>query len=151
MITKDAARRRCAALMVNFGVRGFSVRVGRIAGAWALCDYTKKEIVINPATLRCDWVFLNQILVHEVAHAALPAAAGHSKLWRDTAAAMGYRLGVRVAYTDRIVGQHEWALTCRTGEHSAIRYEKTFADDEKICGKCIDSGAGEVPVFWERL
>lgn len=151
MIAASALRKRTAAVMVSFGVKGYSVRVGRAAtGAWAHCDQTRKEIVLGRELRDCDWVFVNQIILHEVAH-AIAGGAGHSREWLKTARAMGYRLGVQVPYNSPIEGEHKWVAVCATGAHSAIRYEKTSEDGESICGMCQDTGGGDVLVFWERL
>lgn len=151
-IAPVALRRRVASVMVSFGVRGYSVRVGRPKTlTWAHCDYMKRELVFNGQLLDCDWVFVNQIILHEVAHALAGVRAGHGRKWRDTARAMGYRLGAKVPYSNPQRVEHKWAVTCETGLHSAMRHDKTFADGERKCGKCHDDGAGDVLLFWEAL
>lgn len=152
MITKQSIRRRVAALMIDFGVKGYCVRVSSSTGtAWAHCDYERKEIVMHPRLLLCDWVFINQIALHEVAHALAGPKAGHGSTWLKTARGMGYRLGVKVPYVERVAGEHQWVAVCQTGQHSAIRYQKTAEDGELLCRPCHDSGAGNVGVFWDRL
>lgn len=145
-------RRRAAAVMVDFGVRGYTVRVGAVQrGTWAHCDYSKRELVFGRALLSCDWVFANQIVLHEVAHILSGPTAGHSKRWMDTARAMGYRLGAVVPYTERVPGVHRFVAVCETGQHSAIRYRQTAENGELGCKPCLESGAGDVGVNWERL
>lgn len=153
MIESKALRRRACAVMVDFGVSGFSARVGRSQrGSWAHCDYEAREIVLNRSLLWCDWVFVNQIILHEVAHAAAGASAGHTKKWMDVARAMGYRLGVKVPYSNPIKGApHKWVAVCATGQHSAIRFERGAEDGVLGCGPCLETGAGDVGVFWDRL
>lgn len=138
--------------MVDYGVTGYAVRVGRVKGAWAQCDYRNRELVFDPVLLWCDWVFINQVVLHEVAHVIAGSRSGHNSKWLNTARAMGYRLGPVVPYRDRVIGVHRWVATCATGEHSAIRYERNEdADVVVLCGKCSESGAGDVEVSWERL
>jgi hypothetical protein len=152
VISSKGLRRRAAAVMVDFGVRGYSVRVGAVQrGTWAHCDYTKREIVFGRALLWTDWIFVNQIILHEVAHAIAGTSAGHGPSWMTTARAMGYRLAAKVPYADRVVGVHRWVATCETGMHSAIRYTRAAADGVLGCKPCVESGAGDVGVFWERL
>lgn len=152
MIDSKALKRRACTVMVDLGVRGFSARVGRVPyGVWAHCDYTRRELVFGRSLLRCDWVFANQIILHEVAHAEAGASAGHSRKWLDVARAMGYRLGVAVPYSEPIAGVHKWVAVCATGQHSAIRFERGAEDGVMGCGKCVEAGAGDVGVFWDRL
>ena len=149
---RSALRRRAAAVLVSYGVSGFTVRVGSIrAAAWAHCDFTRREIVFDPMLLGCDWVFANQIILHEVAHAIAGPQARHGRKWLDTARAMGYRLGAKVPRTDPQTIPHHWAVTCATGAHSAIKHERTYPDGAKLCRPCYESGGGEVMVFWEAL
>lgn len=149
-ISRQALSRHVTGLMVDFGVKGYGVKFGRLEGAWAHCDFAKHELKFNPTLLGCDWVFANQIALHEVAH-ALAGPVGHGHEWLHTARRMGYRLGVRVEYGSPINGQHKWVARCLTGQHHAIRYERGAADGALMCLPCFDSGAGEVPVLWEAL
>jgi len=152
-VTKQGIKRRVAALMVDFGVKGYTVRVGRSkGGSWAHCDYVKREIVMSSSLLSCDWVFINQIAIHEVAHAFVgPKVTAHGRDWLKTARSMGYRLGVKVPRGEPIKGEHKWVAVCETGLHSAIRFEKKAEDGVLLCRPCWDSGSGEVRVFWDRL
>lgn len=150
MITKQGLKRRCAAVMIDFGVKGYTVRVGRAPGtAWAHCNISKREIVLHPRLMGTDWVFANQIILHEVAH-ALYGKGGHGKEWMQIARGMGYRLGAKVPAPAPLPGEHKWVAVCETGLHSAIRYERGV-DGAVLCRPCWDSGAGEVMVFWDRL
>lgn len=152
MISSKGLKRRAAAVVVDYGVRGYSVRVGAVQrGTWAHCDYAAREIVFGRALLRCDWIFVNQIILHEVAHAVAGTSAGHGPGWMQTARAMGYRLGVKVPYVDRGLGVHEWVAVCETGAHSAIRYTQAAENGVLACRPCAESGAGDVGVNWERL
>lgn len=152
VISSKSLKRRAATVMVDYGVRGYSVRVGAVQrGTWAHCDYTRRELVFGRALLDCDWVFVNQIIIHETAHIVAGQAAGHSKRWMDTARAMGYRLGAVVPYQDRVTGVHRWVAICETRQHSAIRFERGAADGVLGCRPCLESGAGDVGVLFEPL
>lgn len=152
MISSKGLRHRAAAVCVDFGVRGFTARVGAVQrGTWAHCDYTRRELVFSRALLWCDWVFVNQIILHEAAHALAGTRAGHGPTWLATARAMGYRLGVAVPYTERVLGVHKWVAVCETGMHSAIRYTKRAENGVLGCKPCLESGAGDVGVLWEPL
>jgi hypothetical protein len=152
VIRSNALKRRACAVMVDFGIRGYTARVGFVKpGTWAHCNPNRKELVFGRALLHCDWVFVNQIILHEAAHAMAGAGAGHSKKWLDTARAMGYRLGAVVPYTERVEGTHKWVAVCETGQHSAIRYERGAEDGVLGCGPCLRSGAGDVGVFFTAL
>lgn len=152
MISSKGLRRRAAVVAADYGVRRYTVRVGAVqAGTWAHCDFSKRELVFSRSLLGCDWVFVNQIILHEVAHALAGSGAGHGSKWMQTARAMGYRLGAVVPYAARIPGVHRWVAVCETRAHSAIRYRRAAEDGALLCRKCWDDGIGEVRVNFERL
>ena len=152
MITPDQLRRRCAAVMLSYELRGYTVRVGRISGGttWAHCDFNKRELLFTPSLLECDWVFVNQIILHEVAH-GLAGPCGHSRKWLNKARSIGYRLGAMVPYSNPVQGEHKWVVMCATMQHSAIKYEKEYEDAERDCYLCYQKGDVGIPVFWEAL
>jgi predicted SprT family Zn-dependent metalloprotease len=149
LISGSALKRRVATLMIDFGVKGYTVRIGGTGKAWALCNYTKKELVFSPTLLWTDWPFANQIAIHEVAHIIAGRHSQHGRKWKQTAEAMGYRLGAVVPYGVRAVAGHQWVSVCETRMHCAMRYER--GSDELLCRRCWDEGAGEVRVLWEKL
>jgi hypothetical protein len=148
VIEERAVRRRVAALMIDYGLKGYSVRVAKLKGEWAHCNFDDREIVMSRALLDTDWILIDQVARHEVAHGLAGRKAGHSKRWLETARAMGYRLGVKVPYVP-VEGLHKWVERCETGMHSAIKYER--GKDGLYCGPCHEDGAGLVEVFWEAL
>jgi hypothetical protein len=152
VIRSKSLKRRAATVVVDYGVRGYTVRVGAVEkGTWAHCDYVARELVFSRALLWCDWVFVNQIILHEVAHALAGSKAGHGPTWKATAQGMGYRLGPVVPYADRGLGTHRWVAICETRQHSAIRYSRAAEDGVLGCRPCLEAGAGDVGVLWEAL
>ena len=149
MITSRAVRIHVARIMVDFGVRGYTVRIGHTgAGVWAHCDYDRRELVFSRAMLRTNWIFVNQIAIHEVAHIIAGKDAHHSMKWLNVARGMGYRHGAKLNPQDCDEG-HEWLAVCETRLHRAVRYER--GSDDLHCGKCLEGGGGEVRVLWEKL
>jgi hypothetical protein len=152
VISSKGLRRRAEVVAADYGVRGYTVHVGAVqTGTWAHCDFARKRLVFGRSLLGCDWVFVNQIILHEVAHALAGSSAGHGGKWMKTARAMGYRLGPVVPYAHRIPGVHRWVAVCETRAHSAIRYSQAADDGQLLCRKCWDEGIGVVGVLWERL
>lgn len=150
-ISAGAVKRRARTVLKDYGVRGYTARVGAVQpGVWAHCDFTKREVVLSWTLLDCDWVFINQIILHEVAHAVAGAGAKHGKEWLRAARAMGYRMGARVPYVPVPRG-HKWVAVCETRAHSAMRYERGADDGVLGCKPCLESGAGDVGVLWEML
>lgn len=94
--TKNTLRYRTAVLMAQHNVRGFSVRVGHAPTAWAHCDYRAKEIVLDSVLQLMPDDFVEQAILHELAHALRPKA-GHSREWLSAARAIGYTGGIKMA------------------------------------------------------
>jgi predicted SprT family Zn-dependent metalloprotease len=104
----------------------------------------------SPQLLRCDLVFVNQIILHEVAH-ALTGPVGHGSQWLKMARALGYELNAKVPYDYPLARGFKYVLMCENLTHSSLRKEKTYESGARNCALCHDAGAGAVPMLWEAL
>lgn len=151
MIPQEALIGHAVAVMKDVSLRNYSVRVGRVrAGRWAECSYSNQELLFSTQLLRSDLVFVNQIILHEVAH-GLTGACGHGSKWLRTARAIGYQLEAVVPYDYPLARGFKYVLMCENLTHSSLRKEKTYESGARDCALCFDSGAGHVPMLWEAL
>lgn len=153
-IKASALRKHVASTMIRFGIKGYKISVSRSVpdDVWAYCQHSPKEVVFSTRLLRMDWVFCQQIVLHELAHAYVgPDATAHGVEWKNVAAAMGYKWGAKVAPVEPMTRVHQWNAYCETGQHAAVKFEREFGDREKRCKKCWDEGNGEAWILWERL
>ena len=57
-----------------------------------LCNYTQKRITLSKHFVAtADMDSIEQVLLHEIAHALAGQSAGHGKLWKLKATELGYR------------------------------------------------------------
>lgn len=89
--------------------KGWSVHVElKYHNAWAVSLPSEKRIYVNPDLLEDfileDFEHIEQILIHELAHAHSPPGDYHSEIWRQKAFEMGM---------DKFYDRYDWAR-CQT-------------------------------------
>lgn len=152
MIPKEALIGHAWAVMKSVKLKGYRPCVTPlIEGRWAETDYSHGVINFSPQLLRCDLVFINQIILHEVAHALAGPSAKHGPRWLRIARLLGYELDVKVPYDYPLARGFKYVLMCESMLHSSLRKEKEYEDGSRTCGLCHDAGAGAVPMLWEAL
>lgn len=93
------ARAKAISEMKKHGLikKGWTFEFDRAVRRLGQCDSAKKQITISKHfTGAANEDEFEQALLHEIAHALLPASAGHSWDWRLKAREIGYR-GSRLA------------------------------------------------------
>lgn len=79
-------------LFQKHGIVNYSFGFDRAIRRAGLCDYTKRRITISKHLLAAaDMDQIEQVLLHEIAHAVVGKSAGHGKIWRQKASEIGYR------------------------------------------------------------
>lgn len=135
--------------LINMHLRGLGWQFGfdnakRRAG---LCNYDKQQITVSrylAAKFSDDEV--HQILLHEVAHAMVGPGAGHGRVWKDTAAALGYVGGT--THHGEIAHEHAtWVGECPAG-HAHYRFRKPTR--ESSCGRCQRSFSRAHMIRWQK-
>lgn len=151
VIPKEALIGHAWEVMKSVKLKGYRPRVTPVeAGRWAECDYSNRVLDFSPQLLRCDLVFVNQIILHEVAH-ALVGPVGHGKLWLKAARLIGYELDAKVPYDYPLARGFKYVLMCENLLHSSLRKEQTYPNGAKTCALCHDAGDKDVPMLWEAL
>lgn len=81
-----------AKLFQQHGVINYSFAFDRAVRRAGLCNYRDKRISLSKhfvATATMEQI--EQVLLHEIAHALCGQNAGHSKVWKQKATELGYR------------------------------------------------------------
>ena len=127
--------------LVNYSF-GFD-RAVRRAGQ---CDFRARRITLSKhlvATASLEDV--EQVLLHEIAHALVGKDAGHSKVWRERARAIGYRFE-RVDWEQLASGAKHYLGSCPNG-HNHLRVRKPKG--ARSCRKCADRFDDRYLIRWE--
>ncbi|MDM7884582.1 SprT-like domain-containing protein [Curtobacterium sp. RHCKG23] len=111
------------------------------------CDFARRRVTVSrhiAARVSADDV--EQVLLHEVAHALAGPRAGHGPVWRRTAAAIGYT-GSRL-YDGPIASElAPWVGTCPAG-HEHVRYRTPTRP--LACARCSRRFDGRNLITWQR-
>jgi len=114
--------------LVNFSF-GFD-RAVRRAGQ---CDFRARRITISKHLVaNCSLDEIEQVILHEIAHALVGKDAGHSKIWRDKAKAIGYRFE-KVNWQQMAASVSGYLGTC-PGGHDHFRIRKQSGP--RSCRSC---------------
>jgi len=111
------------------------------------CDFGRHRITVSRhITARVSDADVEQVLLHEVAHALAGPRAGHGPTWRRTAAGIGYT-GSRL-YAGPVASElAPWVGTCPAG-HEHFRYRTPTRP--LACATCSRRFDPRNLITWER-
>ena len=79
-------------LFQKHGLISYSFGFDRAVRRAGLCNYTQKRITLSKHFVaNSDLDAIEQVLLHEIAHALSGQDAGHGRLWKQKASEIGYR------------------------------------------------------------
>ncbi|WP_144711511.1 SprT-like domain-containing protein [Curtobacterium pusillum] len=122
MTPLERVRSRAAQLMaVHLGDGSWSFAFDHAKTRAGQCDFARHRITVSRhLAVRFSDDDVDQVLLHEIAHALAGSRAGHGPTWRRTAAAIGYT-GSRL-YDGPVASElAPWVGTCPAG-HEHFRY-----------------------------
>jgi hypothetical protein len=111
------------------------------------CDFARRRITVSrylAAKFSDDDV--DQVLLHEIAHALSGARAGHGPVWRRTARALGYT-GSRLHDGPIASELAPWVGLCPAG-HEHFRYRRPTRP--LACARCSRRYSPEHAIAWRR-
>jgi SprT protein len=78
-------------LFVRHGLINYSFGFDRAIRRAGLCNYSQKRITISRHLVEAgDLHVIEQVILHEIAHALTGQVAGHGKIWKAKATELGY-------------------------------------------------------------
>jgi len=89
---------------------------------------------------------VEQVILHEIAHALVGPGTGHSRAWQRTARALGYTGGRTIAVPEARLSTR-WRGTCAAG-HEILRHRRPrYA---VLCGACAARGLRHLVTWQDR-
>lgn len=116
--------RRAGELFADHGLGAeWSLTFDRARTRFGQCDHRTRTISMSLVLIqRASADDVEQVLLHEIAHAIVGARAGHGARWLSTARSIGYRGGRthRVDASDELA---PWRGVCPQG-HEVLRFRR---------------------------
>ncbi len=124
----------------SFGFDHAKTRAGQ-------CDFARRRITVSRHLVtRFSDADVEQVLLHEVAHALAGARAGHGPAWKRTASAIGYT-GSRLHDGPIASELAPWIGTCPAG-HEHFRYRTPTR--QLACARCSRRFDARNVIAWRR-
>jgi SprT-like family len=140
-------RSRAEALLAAHLGRGWTFGFDDAKRRAGLCNYSDRRITVS-RYLAARWTAaeVDQVLLHEVAHALAGHRAGHGPRWLSTARKLGYT-GTRMHEGETAHELAPWVGTC-PGGHTHYRYKAPQAPLScRLCGRGFDASR---VITWAR-
>jgi hypothetical protein len=140
-------RDRADALIDRHLGTGWTFAFDRAVTRAGLCDHTRRRISVSaPLAARYSEAEVEQVLLHEVAHALAGAGAGHGPTWRTIARGLGYT-GDRLHDGRAAEELAPWVGEC-PGGHPLYRHRRPTRP--VACGRCTPRFDPAYLVTWTR-
>ncbi|WP_144760703.1 SprT-like domain-containing protein [Curtobacterium sp. 9128] len=148
MTTLDQVRSRAAELMTaHLGVGSWTFGFDNAKTRAGQCDFARRRITVSRhLAVRFSDEDVEQVLLHEVAHALSGARAGHGPTWRRTAASIGYT-GSRLHDGPIASELAPWVGVCPAG-HEHFRYRTPTRP--LACARCSRRFDERNRITWTR-
>jgi len=146
--TLDAVRTRAEQLMAaHLGPGSWSFAFDHAKTRAGQCDFARRRITVSRhVAVRISEADVDQVLLHEIAHALAGPRAGHGPRWRRTAASLGYT-GSRL-YDGPVASElAPWVGTCPSG-HEHFRYRTPTRP--LACARCSRRFDPRNVISWSR-
>lgn len=148
MTTLEAVRTRAEELIsAHLGTGTWAFGFDHAKTRAGQCDFARRRITVSrhlAARFSADDV--DQVLLHEIAHALAGSRAGHGPTWRRTAKALGYT-GSRL-YDGPVASElAPWVGSCPAG-HEHVRYRTPTRP--LACAKCSRRFDARNVITWRR-
>jgi len=133
-------------LFQQHGLINYSFGFDRAVRRAGQCDFSNRRITISKHLVKNLPVDeIEQVLLHEIAHALAGQKAGHGKIWRDEAKRIGYRFQ-KVDWAAMSQGTNRYVGHCPAG-HQHIRMRKPSRPTS--CRRCADRFSSQHQITWQ--
>ena len=134
-------------LFQKHGLVNYSFGFDRAIRRAGLCNYSQKRITISRHLVEAgNMHVVEQVLLHEIAHALAGQAAGHGKTWKAKASELGY-LHQRIDGTPLAKQVAKYKGVCPVGhEHFRSRQPARLLS----CKLCAPSFSRRYLIIWSE-
>lgn len=128
------------ALLEEWCLDGWTVEFGSAKKRLGSCNYNNKVLRFSRVFIaQATWREIEDVILHEVAHAMVGPGHGHGELWKNTAEMIGLDNPSRTMNVDMVYDK-PWVGTCPNGHtKSQSRAPLRVLACGKCCGKKFDA------------
>jgi predicted SprT family Zn-dependent metalloprotease len=135
----EFAEARARELFIAHGLMRWSFGFDRAVRRAGQCSYRERRITLSRHFVEASTeAQIEQVLLHEVAHALAGQAAGHGLKWRQLATSLGYR-HERIDGRELAQAKARWVGHCPEGHEHFRQRRATQALSCKLCSPRFDS------------
>ena len=132
-------------LFQQHGLINYSFGFDRAVRRAGQCDFSRRRITLSKHLVtNLSLEEIEQVLLHEIAHALVGQQAGHGKIWRAEAKRIGYRFE-RVDWNRMSQGTNRYVGKCPAG-HEHIRMRKPSGPTS--CRRCANRFSYDHQIAW---
>ena len=132
-------------LFQQHGLISYSFGFDRAVRRAGLCNYTQRRITLSKHFVSTsDLDAIEQVLLHEIAHAIAGQGAGHGKVWKAKATELGYR-HEKLAGDEIALANAKWVGVC-PNDHKHHRMRKPTR--MLSCKHCAPSFSRKFLITW---
>ena len=143
----DQVNQLAQQLFQQHGLVNYSFGFDRAIRRAGLCNYSQKRITISRHLVEAgDMHVVEQVLLHEIAHALTGQAAGHGRIWKAKASELGY-LHQRIDGTPLAKQVAKYKGVC-TGGHEHFRSRQPAR--MLSCKLCAPSFSRRYLITWSE-
>ncbi len=138
---------RAETLLLQHKLPDWSFAFDQAKTRFGQCDHRRRRITLSrylSATGSNEEV--EQVILHEIAHALAGSREGHGKTWLRIARSLGYR-GGRTHSAQVPIEHAKWLGTCPAG-HEVIRFRKPAR--KMSCAKCSRRFSDDYLIVWRQ-
>lgn len=125
---------------------GWTVAFGSAKKRLGSCDYGKRVLRFSRVFIaQATWQEIEDVILHEVAHAMVGPHQGHGELWKNTAEMIGLDNPARTMKVDMVYDK-PWVGTCKNGHTTKSQSRAPLV--VRSCGKC-SPGKFDLEFVWD--
>jgi predicted SprT family Zn-dependent metalloprotease len=134
-MNREAAIRIGRQKMDENGLQDWKIKTETAYSRAGVCFHYEKEIRLSEQYIaRMPDEEITDTILHEIAHALLPAGHGHDDVWRDTCIRIGAR--PKRCVPEGITVERKWVAICPTCGGRFGRMKKVRRGSTRWCRKC---------------